>query len=317
MALIKTLASGAKIPAIGLGTFGSDSYHNEEIANAVAIAIGMGYRYIDCAACYGNEEFIGNVLKNTPVPREALFILSKLWNDQHNNVAAACKKSMKDLQMDYLDCYLVHWPFPNYHPPGCDGDTRNPDSRPYIHEKFMETWKEMEKLVKEGLVRHIGTSNVTIPKLKRILADAGIKPAVNQMELHPCFQQEELFGFCVENHVQPIGYSPIGSPKRPERDRTPDDIVDTEHPIILEIAENHGIHPALVCIKWAYQRGQIPIPFSTSKKNLQANIECLSGPPLLPLEMEKIKNAEANNRLIKGQVFLWEGAETWHELWDE
>jgi alcohol dehydrogenase (NADP+) len=315
----KLLYTGAKIPAIGLGTFGSDAYDNADIARAVKDAIGHGYRYIDCAACYGNEDLIGEVLEsavNGGLPRGELFILSKLWNDRHKDAAAACRKSMKDLRVDYLDCYLVHWPFPNYHPPGCDADTRNPDSRPYIHDEFMETWREMEKLVDEGLVRHIGTSNVTIPKLELILRDARFKPAVNEMELHPTFQQGELFRYCLCNGIQPIGYSPIGSPKRPERDRTADDLADTEQPVILEIAADHGIHPALVCLKWAYQRGQIPIPFSASPKNYIANLRCITEKPLTRNEMERIKSVELNCRLIKGQVFLWEGADSWLDLWD-
>lgn len=317
----KTLYTGAKIPGIGLGTFGSDAYKNTDIAIAVKDALRIGYRYIDCAACYGNEDLIGEVISEAVsdgLPRGELFILSKLWNDKHKpeQAAEACRKSLKDLRVDYLDCYLVHWPFPNYHPPGCDGDTRNPDSRPYIHEEFMETWYALEKLVKEGLVRHIGTSNVTVPKLSLILKDAKIKPAVNEMELHPCFQQSELFQYCVDNNIQPVGYSPIGSPKRPERDRTADDLTDTESPVIVEIAQNHGIHPALVCLKWASQRGQIPIPFSTTSKNYLANLKCITEDPLTIYEMEAIKSAERNCRLIKGQVFLWEGANTWLDLWD-
>jgi alcohol dehydrogenase (NADP+) len=256
---------------------------------------------------------------NGGLPRRELFILSKLWNDMHkpDDVAKACRKTLRDLKLDYLDCYLVHWPFPNYHPPGCDADTRNPNSRPYIHEAFMETWRAMEKLVDEGFTRHIGTSNVTVTKLELILRDAKVKPAVNEMELHPTFQQEELFRFCVDNGIQPIGYSPIGSPKRPERDRTPDDIADTEQPMITEIAERHNIHPALVCLKWAVQRGQIPIPFSTNPKNYTANLQCITKDPLTAEEMELIKKVENNCRLIKGQVFLWEGAKSWRELWDE
>ena len=317
----KTLYTGARIPGIGLGTFGSDNYSNEEIANAVMDAIKIGYRFIDCAACYGNEDLIGKVFEEVigkDVSRKDLFILSKLWNDKHKpiDVAASCRKSLSDLRLDYLDCYLVHWPFPNFHPPGCDGDTRNPDSRPYIHDDFMETWRAMEQLVGEGLVRHIGTSNVTIPKLKLILRDARVKPAVNEMELHPCFQQGELFQFCLDFNIQPIGYSPIGSPKRPDRDRTPDDLADTEQPVILEIAKDHNIHPALVCIKWASQRGQIPIPFSTNKNNYTANLRCLTETPLTIYEMEHIRSVERNCRLIKGQVFLWEGAASWHDLWD-
>jgi diketogulonate reductase-like aldo/keto reductase len=126
----------------------------------------------------------------------------------------------------------------------------------------MKTWRQLEKLVEMGLVRHIGSSNMTIPKLKLLLQDAKVKPAANEMELHPHFQQPELFQFCLNNNMIPIGYSPIGSPARPERDRTPEDTVDIEDPIIVKIAQRLNVHPAVVCIKWADNGGQVPIPFS-------------------------------------------------------
>lgn len=316
-----TLSNGVTMPAIGLGTFGSDHADADLVSGVVAEALRMGYRYIDCAACYGNEPEIGRVLKQAMdegLPREDLFILSKLWNDKHDpaEAVAACKKSIADLQVGYLDVYLVHWPFPNYHAPGCDGDARNPDSRPYIHEEFMALWHALEELVDQGLIRTLGVSNVTIPKLSMILRDARIKPAVNEMELHPCFQQGELFQYCVDHGVQPIGYSPIGSPARPERDKTPDDLVDMEQPVVREIAEAHGIHPALVCLKWAHQRGQIPIPFTTKAKNALSNLQSITEDPLTPVEMEKMREVERNCRLIKGQVFLWLGADSWLDLWD-
>ena len=137
------------------------------------------------------------------------------------------------MRLDYLDLFLVHWPFPNHHPPGCDVSARNPHAVPYIHENYMRTWSTMEKLVDRGLVRHIGTSNMTIPKMKLVLRDARIKPAANEMELHPHFQQPEFFQYLRDNEIQPIGYSPIGSPGRPDRDRTPEDTSPTEDPVIL------------------------------------------------------------------------------------
>ena len=124
----------------------------------------------------------------------------------------------------------------------------------------MKTWRQMEKLVEMGLVRHIGTSNVTIPKLKLLLRDAKIKPAANEMELHPHFQQPEFFKFCIDNKIAPIGFAPIGSPTRPDRDKTPEDTVDIEDPVIVKIAKRLNVHPAVICVKWAVQRGQIPYP---------------------------------------------------------
>ncbi len=317
----KVLYTGAKIPGIGLGTFGSDCYSSEDIAFAVKEAIEMGYRHIDCAAVYGNEHLIGESLQeamDNGIKREELFITSKLWNDMHGDgdVLISCARSLKDLRLEYLDLYLIHWPFPNYHAPGVGGDSRDPNAVPYIHENYMKVWHQMERLVDAGLVRHIGTSNMTVPKLELLLRDARIRPAVNEMELHPHFQQPELFRYCLGQKIVSIGYCPVGSPKRPERDRTADDTADTEDPVIIRIAERLNVHPAIVCLKWAVQRGQIPIPFSTSRSHLLSNLLCTVTEPLTEDEMRDIEKADRNCRLIKGQVFLWEGAKDWTDLWD-
>jgi diketogulonate reductase-like aldo/keto reductase len=155
---------------------------------------------------------------------------------------------------------------------------------------------------------------MTIPKLKLLLRDARIKPAANEMELHPHFQQPEFFQFVLDNGIQPIGYCPIGSPGRPERDRTPEDTTPTQDPVIVRIARRHGVHPAEVCIKWAVQRGQTPIPFSIN--NYRANLAGAAGDPLSDEEMKEIAALDRNCRLIKGQVFLWKDGQTWEALWD-
>ena len=318
----RTLYTGAKMPAVGMGTFGSDHAAPEEVSAAVAGAIRVGYRHFDCAACYGNEAQIGEVFAEAfsegEVRREELFIVSKVWNDMHGqgDVLLACAKTLKDLQLEALDMYYVHWPFPNYHPPKCDVSERNPDSRPFSTERFMTTWRHMARGVDMGLTRHIGMSNMTIPKLEAVLPLCRIKPAAIEMELHPCFQQQELFDYCREREIQVVGFCPLGSPDRPERDRTPEDIADIELPEIRRIAESHGIHPALVCIKWAVQRGQTPIPFSVKEKNYTANLKCVTEDPLTSEEMEVIRGLERDNRLVKGQVFLWPGAGDWRDLWD-
>jgi diketogulonate reductase-like aldo/keto reductase len=136
------------------------------------------------------------------------------------------------------------------------------------------------------------------------------------MELHPHFQQPELFDFVVKHNIVPIGYSPIGSPARPSRDRTPDDTVDIEDPVIVKIADRLNVHPAVVCIKWAVQRGQIPIPFSTKRRNMLSNLKAVTSEPLTNTEMQEIAGINKNCRLIKGQVFLWPEAKSWEELWD-
>jgi len=318
----RTTYTGAKIPAVGIGTFGSDRFTGEDIAEAVKGAIAGGYRHIDCAAVYGNEHQIGEtfheVLESGLVKREELWVTSKLWNDSHaeEDVISTCQKTLEDLQLNYLDLYLIHWPFPNHHDPGVDVDARDPHAVPYIHENFMKTWRQMEKLVDMGLVKHIGTSNVSQAKLELILRDARIKPAANEMELHPHFQQPELYQYCVDNNVVPIGFSPIGSPTRPDRDTTPDDTVDIEDPVIVAAAERLNVHPAVVCVKWAVQRGQIPIPFSIHRDQYLGNLEAATIDPLTDEEMTAIAGIDKNCRLIKGQVFLWEGAATWEELWD-
>ena len=304
-----------------MGTFGSDRFSGEAIAASVLGAAEAGYRHFDCASVYGNEALIGQSLQELlarGLPRRDLWITSKLWNDKHGeqDVIPSCEQSLKDLQLDYLDLYLVHWPFPNSHAPGVSVDGRDPHAEPYIHEHFMKTWRQMEKLVEMGLVRHIGTSNMTILKLKLLLQDAEIQPACNEMELHPHFQQPELFRFVVEQGIQPIGYSPIGSPKRPERDKTPEDTVDIEDPVIVGIAERLKVHPAVVCVKWGMQRGQIPIPFSVHRENYLANLRGATSEPLTEEEMQAIAAIDKNCRLIKGQVFLWEGASGWEDLWD-
>jgi len=317
----KKLYNGVEIPAIGLGTFGSDKYNSEQVANAVKGAAAYGYRHFDCASVYGNEDYIGKAFReiiNSGIRRDELWITSKLWNDMHSpeNVIKSCKKTLSDLQLDYLDLYLVHWPFPNFHAPGCDVDSRSSDAKPYIHENYMSTWRAMEKLVDDGLVRHIGTSNMTIPKMELLLRDARIKPVVNEMEIHPHFQQQDLFDYLVARDIQPIGFSPLGSPSRPERDKTSDDTVDMEDPEIVAAAKKRRVHPSAICLKWAVQRGQITIPFSVKESQYISNIDAIIYDPLTNEEMVGISKIEKNCRLIKGQVFLWKENQTWEDLWD-
>ena len=317
----KILYTGDSMPAIGLGTFGSDKYTSEEIANSVFNAALFGYRHFDCAAVYNNEDHIGNTLQrilDTGIKRKDIWVTSKLWNDKHheNNVIEAFEQSRNDLQLDYLDLYLIHWPFPNFHSPGCDVGSRDKNAKPYIHKNYMKTWRQLEYLVEKGFVRNIGTSNMTVPKLRLLLRDAKIKPAVNEMELHPHFQQPELFEFCRNNSIQPVAYSPLGSPSRPERDKTANDTVDMEDPVIKGIAKKRNIHPASVCLKWAVQRGQIPIPFSVKESQYKANLMAITSDPLNDEEMAAIAEIDKNCRLIKGQVFLWDTAKSWKDLWD-
>lgn len=311
------------LPKIGMGTFGSDKYDEITIANAVNTAIKLGYRMFDCASVYGNEDKIGEIfdkaIKDGIVKRDDLYITSKVWNDMHGDgkVIESCKKSLKDLKLDYIDLYFMHWPFPNYHAKGCSVDSRNKDSRPFFTQEFMAAWRQMETLKKQGLVKNIAMSNMTIAKFEEVLPLCEIQPFAHEMELHPSFQQTQLFDYCVARNIVPIGYCPLGSPNRPERDRTPEDVADTQMQVIQEIAMARNCNPAEVCIAWAITRGQIPIPFASQEKNLISNLKVANELILTTEEMQKIAAADKGSRLVKGHVFLWDGAKDWTDLWDE
>jgi diketogulonate reductase-like aldo/keto reductase len=319
---VRTLANGARMPVVGMGTFGSDKYGADVVADAVVEAAWLGYRHFDCASVYGNEAQVGVALGRvmaSGVPREELWVTSKVWNDRHGDgeVIASCKQSLRDLGLDYLDLYLVHWPFPNFHPKGCPGDYHNPDAKPYIHAAYMRVWAQMEELLRQGLVRNIGTSNMTAAKLKLLLRDCAVKPAVNELELHPHFQQPELYDFLVANGIQPVGFCPIGSPSRPARDRTPEDTCELEDPVIGGIAARLGVHPAAVCLMWAIRRGEVVIPFSVKRGQLLDNLRAAVENPLTDGDLRALAAIDKRTRLIKGQVFLWREGLTWEALWDE
>jgi len=317
----KKLYTGEEIPCVGMGTFGSDRFTPDQVSAAVAGAIRCGYRLFDCAACYQNEDQIGEVFKAAfnegVVERNELFIMTKVWNNMHERVEESCLKSIRDLQCEYVDMFFIHWPFPNYHAPGCDADSRNPESKPFSVQEFVNTYRQCEALHEKGLIRNIGISNMTIPKLESVLPLLKIKPAACEMELHPCFQQQELYDYLTAHDIQPVGFMPIGSPTRPERDMMPEDVADIQLPKMQAIAKAHGVHPAVIALKWAIGRGQIPIPFSVKEAEYVSNLKCTTEDPLTEEEMKTIAALERNNRLVKGQVFLWEHAKDWHDLWDE
>jgi alcohol dehydrogenase (NADP+) len=316
------LAGGARIPAIGLGTFGSDRFSVEQIAESVGVALRTGYRLVDCASVYANEHLIGPVLEASMAElglgRDDVFVISKVWNDAHApaDAVASVHRSLADLRLDHLDALLIHWPFPNTHERFAAPDARNPTSRPYIHAEYMAMYHALEELVDAGLVRHLGVSNMTIPKLRLVLRDARIAPALNEMELHPAFQQSELYQFSKDAGMVVIGYSPMGSPRRPERDRFDGDVADLDHPVVVRIAAELGVHPAEVCLKWAAQRGHVAIPFSVKPEQIASNLRAVTERPLTPAMLNGLRSVEANSRLIKGQVFLWEGSGDWLDLWD-
>lgn len=318
----RKLNNGMVIPAIGMGTFGNDKWESDEVADAVYGAIKAGYRLFDGAAAYGNEKEIGKVyqraFKEGIVQREDLTIMTKVWNNMHGkgDVLVALSQSLRDLQLDYVDVYMVHWPFPNHHEKGASLAERNPDYKPFDLEEFMGVWRQMEKIYDMGLAKAIGFSNVTITKMEQILPLCRIKPAVLEVEINPTFQQPSLFDYCEKHGIQLIAYSPLGSPCRPERDTMEGDIVTFEMPELVEIAKAHNCHPATICVKWAVQRGQIPIPFSVYENEYVGNLRCVTEDFLTDEEMEKLRKADRNFRLLKGNVFLWVGAEDWRDVWD-
>ncbi len=318
---VRTLFTGSEMPAIGLGTFGNDRYDAGQVAEAVLGAVGVGYRLIDCAAAYCNEAAIGEALaiaQRHGVKRQELFITSKLWNDKHQPqlVRPALEQTLADLRLDYLDMYYIHWPFANIHYPGAGPDDRHPDSRPYDHDAYMATYRELEKAVDEKLIKHIGTSNMTISKLDKVLAEAIIPPAANQMEMHPAFSQPEFFAYLQGKSVVPVAFCPLGSPERPARDTDPGDVSVMQHPVIAAMAAKRSVHPAVICLKWAITRGQVPIPSSIKRVEYVANLRAAVSGPLTDEEMRELAAVECNCRLIKGQVFLWQGAKSWRDLWD-
>jgi len=308
------LNNGAMMPAFGLGTWKSGP---GEVETAVLASLECGYRHIDCASVYGNEAEVGAALKKTAIPREEIFVTSKLWNSMHaaSDVEVACKESLTKLGLDFLDLYLIHWPVSlkkgHAFPPKADEVTDVP---------VEETWRVMETLVDKGLVKAIGVSNFSMPKLQHVLELARIKPAVNQIEGHPYLQQPALKAFCDENGVIITAYSPLGSPDRPPR------VFDESDPVLLEdeslarIATELGRSPADVLIRWAVQRGTVVIPKSVTPKRIVSNLEAASK-PLPEATMAALEKFDRGLRFIKGLVFVPPDNQgpfkTVQELWDE
>lgn len=245
-----TLNDGNKIPAVGLGTWRATSEDN--IADVVASALKNGYRHIDTAAIYGNEEDVGRGIKASGVPREEIFVTTKLWNSEHNNVRNAFEESLKKLQLDYVDLYLIHWPADGSF---SDKNTKVSDS--------VETYLELQKLKQEGKAKSIGVSNFSKGKIQSLLAhpEVTIKPAVNQIEAHPLLPQPELYDYLKKNDIYIEAYSPLGSADSP---------LLTEKNIV-KIAEKNDVEPAQVLISWAVQRGTVVLPKSVKATRLLSN----------------------------------------------
>ena len=335
------LPDGTQMPQAAMGTFHSDNPDLiETMEDIIVESIRLGYRHMDCATAYQNEDVSGKAIAKAIdlgyVKREELFVLSKLWNKHMNpeEVIPACEESLRMLGLDYLDMYVVHWPWPNFHVPGASGDAQNDHAVPYIHEEFMKVWDKMTELKKKGLVKNIGTSNQTQKTMELLLRDTNDfnRPVYNQMELHPLFQQQELVKFFIDNKIVPSGYMSLGSPRRPGRDRFAEHQADMQHPVIQQIAKETGMTPPAVCLAWAHQRENNMVGYVSMAERsewIKSNLEAATKNALSKEQFEAIDGdgtdenpgINANNRLIWGQVFFWPEARVFgHDrdvLWND
>lgn len=310
------LRKNSSFPILGLGTWKSAP---GEVSNAVIEAVKMGYRHIDCAAIYGNEKEIGEafsqLFKQGIVKREELFITSKLWNDNHGekNVLPAIKQTLTDLQLDYLDLYLIHWPVPMKK--NAAGSHAN-DFYTLEEMPIKETWKGLESAYKLGLTKNIGVSNFGVKKLNNLLNNSEIKPLVNQVELNPYFQQEELAEYCTKNNITLTAYSPLGSNDRPANLKSENEPKLLEDTTLMEIANAKNCSIAQVILAWIQQRGITVIPKSVNKNRLLQNFQS-SEIELTNEEMKKIKNINKNRRFVDGEFWIVEnGPHTIENIWE-
>ncbi|MGT2716689.1 aldo/keto reductase [Streptococcus respiraculi] len=243
-----TMNNGLTIPALGFGTYLSKD--GDEVYNAVRKALEVGYRHIDTAAFYGNEESIGRAIKDSGIAREELYITTKLWNDAHGyeEAKAAFALSMEKLQLDYLDLYLIHWP----NPAGI---------RDRWQEANAAAWRGMEELVAEGKIRSIGVSNFMVRHMDELLKTATIIPAVNQIRLAPGVYQEEIVEYCREKNIVIEAWSPLGRGEL------------FNHPTMLALAEKYGKTVAQVALAWSWAQGFLPLPKSVTDSRIVENLD--------------------------------------------
>ena len=310
-----TFNNNEKMPILGLGTWKSEP---GEVGKAVQEAIRIGYRHIDCAAIYGNEAEIGKALEEIMqaglVKRDELWITSKLWNNAHARaeVPIALKKTLADLRLDYLDLYLIHWPVATR--PDVVFPRKADDFFSLAEMPLNETWAGMEDCVESGLIKHIGVSNCSIKKIEE-LSSAKIRPEVNQIELHPYLQQEEMLSYCNVNNIYLTAYSPLGSGDRPDGMKAANEPSLIENPVVGKIAQAHGCSAAQVLLRWAIERGTSVIPKSTNPGRLAENLEA-ANLKLDNQEMAELAKLEIGFRYVNGEFWTMQGSPyTLTELW--
>lgn len=300
------LFSGAELPAIGLGTWKMEP---DQAADAVASAIEVGYRHIDGAWIYQNEEGVGRGLQRAfenGVGREELWITSKLWNDRHRpeDVRSGLAETLEALQLEALDLYLIHWPIAQ--PRGVIRPDVAADYLPLAEVPLTETWQALEECVDAGLCRHIGVSNFNTQRLAEIMEVARIRPAVNQVESHPLLTQETLKKYCDEHQVAMTAYSPLGSGDRPEGMRKADEPSLFELPEIIAIAEEQDASPAQVLLAWGMQRGTCVIPKSASRDHQAQNLAAAEL-KLSEEQLARISHLDRGYRFVDGTFWETEG----------
>jgi alcohol dehydrogenase (NADP+) len=315
---MKTLKfkNGDTMHAIGLGTWKATG---AEVKKAVKDALHAGYRHIDTAAVYGNEEAIGEALAEVfsegEILREDVFITSKLWNNAHGEgqVRPALEDSLKKLGLDYLDLYLIHWPVAFRHTvdsPKKPDDYLSPEEAP-----ISETWKQMEKAKKNGLAKHIGVSNFSEKKLRDLISKVSEKPEMNQVELHPLLQQRALLDFCKKEDILVTAYSPLGSGDRSLAMKGANEPNMMDLQVLKDIAKERNATVPQILIAWHGHRGCAAIPKSTSKEHIISNFQG-AAVSLSDTDMEKIEKLDRHYRYITGKFFE-EPSKGYKNMYDE
>lgn len=309
--------NGDKMPAIGLGTWKSAK---GEVYKVVREAINVGYRHFDCALIYGNEAEIGEAFNdaflNADVKREELWITSKLWNNAHKKEAVLpnIQKTIADLKIVYLDLYLIHWPVALK--PEIMFPQKGDELVSLAEIPLSETWNAMNKLKEDGLIKHIGVSNFGPKKLQRLIDETGIKPEMNQVEMHPFLQQQNLKAFCDTNKILLTAYSPLGSLDRPENRKTTGEPLLFDNQVIKQLAENKGVSIGQLLLAWAVNYGIAVIPKTVRKERLIENLAS-ADIDLTEPEMNKIAEVNKNYRYIKGDFWCLPGSDyDFNTFWD-